>query len=41
MKHLANRQIGVGIHDDTVLVDFLNLGEVDDVRTVDTHKRVG
>ena len=36
--HIANGQIGVLVHDDTVLVDLLNLLEVNDIRTVDAHE---
>ena len=38
---VADGEIGVGIHDDAVLVDLLNLGEVDDVRAVDAHEIIG
>ena len=29
--HLPDREVGISIHDDTVLIDLLNLSEVDDV----------
>ena len=38
LKHIANGQEGLLIHDDPVFVDLLNLVEIDDVRAVDTHE---
>ena len=38
---VADRQVGVLIHDDPVFVDLLDLVEVDDVRTVDAHEIIG
>ena len=36
--HVADGQIGVGVHDDTILVYLLYLSQVDDIRAVDTHE---
>ena len=41
LVHVADGQVSLAIHDDTILVDLLNLGEVDDVGTVDAHEIVG
>ena len=38
---VADGKIGLGIHDDAVLVDLLNLVEVDDIGAMDAHERVG
>ena len=35
---VADRKVGISIHDDTVLVHLLNLSEVDDIGTVYAHK---
>lgn len=35
---IADRQVGVGIHDDAVFVHLLYLLQVDDVRAVYTHE---
>ena len=35
---VANGEIGVGIHDDAVFVDFTNAVEVDDITAVDAHE---
>ena len=39
--HVADGEIGVSIHDDTVLVDLHDLREVDNVGTVNPHEMVG
>jgi hypothetical protein len=39
--HVADGEIGVSIHDDTVFVDLLDLREIDDIRTVNPHEIVG
>ena len=39
--HVADGEIGVSIHDHTVLVDLQDLREVDDIRTVNPHEIVG
>ena len=41
LVHVANGQIGIAVHDDTVLVDLMNLGQIDNVGTVNTHEIVG
>ena len=39
--HVSDGEIGFSIHDDTVLVDLLDLREIDDIRTVNPHEIVG
>ena len=39
--HIADGEVGVGIHDDAVLVHLLNHREVNDVGAVDAHETVG
>lgn len=36
--HVADRQVGVAIHDDAVLVDFGDVVKIDDVGAVNTHE---
>ena len=38
---VANGEVSICIHDDAVLVHFLNLGEIDDVGTVYAHEIIG
>ena len=39
--HLPDREVGISIHDDTVLIDLLNFCKVDDVGAMDAHESVG
>ena len=41
LVEVTDRQVGIGIQDDAVLVDLLNLLQVDDIGAVDTHEKGG
>ena len=41
LVEVADRQVGIGIQDDAILVDLLNLLQVDNIRAMDTHEKGG